>query len=642
MCGIAGIIHTDFEAVNFDDLKEMTDIQRHRGPDDQGFAGFSFQKKIIKPIDPVKEKTNYSFHGGLGFNRLSILDLSLNGHQPMISINEKVVIAYNGETYNAYEFKNQLEKKGYRFKSTTDTEIILYLYQEYGMEKLLDLVNGMFGLAIVDIEKEKVFLARDHAGIKPMYWYKNGDTILFASEIKSFLKYPRFRAEIEKENISEYIYYKYTAFDRTLFKKVNQVPAGHFLEISKNTTVLKEYWNPAYNPRETSKKEALDLLDKTLKSGIKNQLMSDVKVGSQLSGGIDSSLITTFARSYFDANMDSFSIILENKKYSEEKYIDQVIKRVRPLAHKFELNPHYFTANYAKATWHLDVPLPIPQTVGFKRLAEGATNFVKVLLSGEGSDELMGGYVQQYYQAFKQKNQWAIKVLSHYPVKGKKIARQYLPKVAPEDYFYRFRSAIPLAKFLGFLPNSDLEKIYHQRIQLYPREGDLLFKTRSYDMKSWLVNILNLQDKMTMAHSIENRVPFLDKNLINLVFSLPSSYFIKSQVNPLKYNSPNYHTKILLKKLASEYYNQDFVYRKKMGFDQPLNDYFSDKKMQEIIHDSFLPGIKSRGIFDSKKVEFTWQQFSKHQIQDDLNLLWLVFSFELWAQIFIDGESLKN
>ena len=636
MCGIAVIINLDFKPIDFSALKNMADIQHHRGPDNQGFAGFCFQKEILNPVQSNNVQSSNIFHGGLGFNRLSILDLSENGHQPMISANQKIAIVYNGETYNAFEFKPGLEKKGYRFKSTSDTEIILYLYQEYGIEKLLNMANGMFGFAIVDLTNKKVYLARDHAGIKPLYWYKKGNTVLFASEIKSFLQHPLFIPEIEEENIDEQIFYRYTAFDRTLFKNVKQVPPAHYVEISETGIYIRKYWEPEFTNSFVEKKLALGKLENVLKNSVQSQLISDVKVGCQLSGGIDSSLVATFARSHFSANMDTFSVILENKKYSEEKYINQVIEKTKPIAHKIQMGSSYFASNFQRAIWHLDFPLPIPQTVGLKCLAENATQFVTVLLSGEGSDELMGGYVQHYYQAFRAKNNAILPLMAKIPWKGKKIKNQYLPGILAEDYFHTFRASISYYEFLKFMPQANLEKIFGQRRMLYPKHSNLIYKTRYYDMKTWLPAILNMQDKMTMAHSIENRVPFLDKNLINLVNDLPIKFFVKANHNLFKYNSANKFTKILLKQLALKYYSQDFVYRTKVGFNQPLTDYFLHNDMRNLIEDVVLPGIKNRGIFDFKKVINVWTDFSGKANNSHLNLLWTLVHFELWAQIFID------
>ena len=639
MCGIAGILNLNFKPVDFEVLKNMSDAQKHRGPDDQGFVGFSFKKNKILPINIRNGMIESgSFHGGIGFNRLSILDLSINGHQPMISQNEKVVIAYNGETYNAFQFKSDLKKKGFIFKSKTDTEILLYLYQQYGIEKMLELTNGMFAFCIVDLELQKVFLACDHAGIKPMYWYKNRNTILFGSEIKSFLSHPKFEREIDKSHIDEYLYFKYCAHDRTLFKGVSQMPPGHYLEISTDGEKLIKYWEPKLNTFDSlSKKNALERLESALKASVKSQLISDVKVGCQLSGGIDSSLVTTYARQYFNAFLDTFSIIFENKKYSEEKYIDQVINNTKSRAHKFDLTPEYFVKNVVSATWHMDVPLPIPQAVGIKRLAERSSEFVTVLLSGEGSDELMGGYPRFYDLVNKIGRPLMIYLYSKVPIRGKIIDSHFLPKLPAKDYFIKHKAANQYNEYKYYRPEANFDIMLNQHKQLFPNHNDLLKTARVYNMQGWLVNLLNIQDKMTMAHSIENRVPFLDKDVINLVFSLPSDYFIRSGKHPLKFNLPNRHTKILLKKLAKRYFNKDFVYREKIGFKQPMHDYFAQPEMIEFVNDLILPGIMKRGIFDYKQINNAWKLINQ---PNDHSLFWSCFGFELWAQVFID-KSMK-
>lgn len=641
MCGIAGIYNKNCRSVDFQVLKRMTDVQRHRGPDDQGFAGFSLSEDKISPVDPENENsTNKTYQGGIGFNRLSILDLSMNGHQPMISQNEKVVIAYNGETYNAFDFTFQLEQKGYQFKSKSDTEVLLNLYQEYGMDKMLELLNGMFAFCIVDLIQKKIFLARDHAGIKPMYWCNINGTLLFASEIKAFLSHPEFKPEIEESHLDEYLYYKYNAHDRTLLKNVFQVPPGHFLEITTEGEKLKKYWEPNLNTRNTlTVNEAVEELEKVLKSCVKSQLISDVKVGCQLSGGIDSSMITTFARHHFDADMDTFSIIFQNERVNEEKYIDQVIERTNPIPHKFLMTPEYFYKNVVSATWHIDVPIPIAQAVGIKRLAHGASDYVTVLLSGEGSDELMGGYRQFHDFAFKMKYPFFLSLYSKIPAKGKKVKIQFSPDIKNEDYFFRHRSNVHFDEFMNFRPDAATETIFSQRKQLVARNDDLLKTSRLYDMKGWLSHTLNIQDKMTMSHSIENRVPFLDKNMIDFVFSLPSKFFVKAGYNPLKLNAASRNTKIILKKLASGYYGEDFVYRNKVGFAQPLRDYFSYPGMHEFVNDVILPGIKKRGIVDDKKLGKIWSGMNNGDFKGR-SLFWNCFTFELWAQLFVD-KSLK-
>lgn len=284
MCGFAGFINLNNQPLNSHVLKAMTDIQEHRGPDDQGMVGFSLFKDL--KVDVIDNETaEFShLHAGIGFNRLSILDLSKKGHQPMISHCGNYILAYNGETYNALSFREGLIAKGHPIQSKTDSEVILYLYIEYGIDKMLDLLNGMFAFIIVDLKLRKSFIVRDQLGIKPMYIYKTSTILMFSSEIKSFTKHPEFKAELNTNHLDEYLLFRYCAHDRTLYRDVKQVPPGHYYEISEDEIKVKEYWSyKMVDKRDINLKDAVELLDTTFKESIKSQLMSDVLVGCQLS-----------------------------------------------------------------------------------------------------------------------------------------------------------------------------------------------------------------------------------------------------------------------------------------------------------------------------------------------------------------------
>ena len=637
MCGIVGIFNRNNRPVDVTVLKSMSDTQRHRGPDDQSFVGFSFaDRNIVRVHDEEDKFENISCHGGLGFNRLSILDLSTNGRQPMISSNRQVTLAYNGETYNALNFRRNLKEKGHIFQSNSDTEILLYLYQEQGLEKLLELINGMFALCILDLTLGKLFLVRDHAGIKPLYWYKNGDTILFASEIKAFYKHPVFVSELNHENVDEYALLGYTANDRTLLKGVYQVPPAHFIEFTMEGQELKRYWEPDLSEKKApDSREAASALESVLKEAVHSQLRSDVKVGCQLSGGIDSSLVTTFACPYFTDGMETFSVIPENRNFSEEKYIDQVIEKNQPDAYKIKITPQYWAENICAATYHLDVPVSFPHTLAIKKLAEEASGYVKVLLSGEGADELMGGYPQFCRHAYRQRHPVRIRLSSKIPISGKKTKKYFFPHLDENDFFICIRSANYKHAHSVKSDINDTAFFANHR-NLFPDSGDSLKNIRVYDMRGRLVHLLAMQDRMTMAHSIENRVPFLDRNVIDFVFSKPSDQFLRAGDNPREVKSPHRYTKILLKKVASKYFNQDFVYRKKMGFNQPLHDYMVFPRMKEMIHDLILPGIKSRGIFNPDFLTISYQKMEGQPRGSNNYGLWFIFAFELWAQMFLD------
>lgn len=637
MCGFTGFINFNNQPLNSHVLKQMTDIQAHRGPDDQGMVGFSlFKDPKVNVID--NETSEFShLHAGIGFNRLSILDLSKKGHQPMISHCGNYVLAYNGETYNALSFRNELIAKGHPIQSKTDSEVLLYLYIEYGIDRMLELLNGMFAFIIVDLKLQKSFIVRDQLGIKPIYLYKTSSVLMFSSEVKSFTKHPEFKAKLNTNHLDEYLLFRYCAHDRTLYKDVVQVPPGHYYEITKDEIKVKEYWSyKIVNEKSINLQDAIDELEATFRESIKSQLMSDVRVGCQLSGGIDSSLVTTFAREFFNANMDTFSIVFSDKKYSEEEFVNYVTNHTNSDSHRYQYSNQYAFENYFKTTWHLDQPISIPNTIGIKRLAQRAKENVTVLLSGEGADELFGGYSR--YHDLSCRYNMNLKGYSKVPIIGSKIQNKYDLSQTPEDFFVMSSSALSIEDFKKFSIGNSLDRIIEQRKELFPTQGDLIKRASAYDLKTYMVDLLNRQDKMTMAHSVENRVPFLDRKMVELVASLPSELLVKKCIDIRHLNKPNTYTKHILKELAVKRFNTDFVYRKKSGFPLPVKDLFLKTQMNELIEDQLMPGIKDRGLFNYDEVSKIWNKTNKEFSKGDLKNLWMFFAFETWAQTFLDSK----
>lgn len=637
MCGFTGFINFEQQPLNSGILKAMTDVQVHRGPDDQGMVGFSlFDNPKVNVIDNERSVFN-DLHAGIGFNRLSIIDLSQKGHQPMISHCGNYILAYNGETYNALSYRDQLIAKGHPIKSKTDSEVLLYLYIEFGIEKMLQMLNGMFAFIIVDLKQQKSYIARDQMGIKPMYIYQSEGVFMFSSEIKSFTKHPKFKAELNSNHLDEYLLFRYCAHDRTLYKNVKQLPPGHYYEISKTNIEVKQYWTyKMVNNRNISEKDAVDLLDETFKNSIKAQLMSDVLVGCQLSGGIDSSLVTTYAREFFNANMDTFSIVFADQNYSEEAFINYVTNHTNSDSHRYQYSNQYAFENFFKATWHLDQPMSIPNTLGIKRLAERAKENVTVLLSGEGADELFGGYSR--YHDLSCRHYMNLKGFSKVPLIGAKIKDKYNLEQTAEEFFIMSSSAMSLKDYHTFSTSGDFAHVMDQRKILFPNEGDIIKRASAYDLQTYMVDLLNRQDKMTMAHSVENRVPFLDKDMVELVMTLPSDLLVKKCTEIKHINRANTYTKHILKQLAVKRFNNEFVYRKKSGFPLPVKDLFLKTDMNELIEDQLLPGIKTRGVFDFKEVSKIWNKRDNNYSKRDLKNLWMFFAFETWAQTFLDNK----
>lgn len=319
MCGFVGYINKNFEPINPLMIKKMMQLQEHRGPDDNGLALFSLNNRTSASYNKNDIKNfkisinNTKFNGGIGFNRLSVIDVSNNGHQPMSNKDKSIYIMFNGEIYNAFQLKKELIDLDYKFISKTDTEIILVLYEKYGLEYTLQILNGMFVICILDLRKNKIFLARDRFGIKPLYYINNENFFSFSSEIKSFLAIDNFKFQLNREHLSEYFIFKYLAPPNTLINEIKLLQPGEFIVFENNKINKETYYDFQNNLEEslTEEKKLIEL-EKKLELSVNSQLMSDVNLGCQLSGGIDSSLITLFARNN-KKKLDTFSILFKEK-----------------------------------------------------------------------------------------------------------------------------------------------------------------------------------------------------------------------------------------------------------------------------------------------------------------------------------------
>jgi asparagine synthase (glutamine-hydrolysing) len=635
MCGIAGYINLDSKPIQDSScIISMLKAQKHRGPDDSGIrvfsliSGMSHECNVDEPC-----AINGSFDGVLGFNRLSILDLSLNGHQPMSSRDGKVLLTLNGEIYNAFDFKNELTEWGYRFKSTSDTEIVLALYLKYGFEGMLSRLNGMFAIVVADLMKNEIFITRDRFGIKPMYYILNGKTFAFSSELKSFRYINDFNFKLAEEKIDEYLLFR-NNLRGTLFKDIQSLAPGHYLTYTHgNGLFIKRYFDINNYRRSTEDPSDIvaygDKLEGWLSKSVQSQLMSDVKLGCQLSGGIDSSLVTWLANRNSDkGNFEAVSIIFNDPRFSEEKYINMVTENLAIPSHRFLLDSDYYLDNIERATWHLEAPINHPNTVAIYKLSQRAKEYVTVLLSGEGADEVFGGYERFYDISYPFRS----RSLLH------EIKKNLTNPINMADYFdHEYRAvlatsfmATSMAKklFTGFINDSAT----NDRISLYQSlSGSLFDRQVKYEMNSYLPDLLIRQDKMSMAHSIENRVPFLDNELVENSFTIPEKYLVLKK-SPEGYNTEKY----LLKKITAGMFGNDFAFRDKMGFGIPLREFFLNKKFAEYLNDKIFSGIRGRELFNHKLVSDWLSDIRKLKYQE-IEALWVVVSFEIWALLYLDN-----
>ena len=638
MCGIAGFFSLTGEPADPATLARMTDVQRHRGPDDQGLRLFSLRNGTSEELQPGDLSSRSAYDGALGFNRLKILDLSQCGHQPMANHDGSVLLAFNGEIYNAFDYRNELEAAGFRFRSRTDTEVILYLYEKYGLEGMLERLNGMFAIVIVDLRKREIVLARDHFGIKPFYWTMAGSTVLFASEAKSFLSHPAFHADLDQAHVDEYLSFRFIAGEQSLIKGVKHVRPGHFVRITPEGVTTREYWRlPDYPRDELSDAAAMDQMEELLRGSVKSQLLSDVKVGCQLSGGIDSSIVSVFARSHFDANMETFSVVFDDPRYTEQPWMEQAAAAARAIGHHFTFTSDFFFDTIAKASWHMDQPMGHPNSVGIWLLARGARDFVTVLLSGEGADEVFGGYTRFYYAGLQRKVSPWLPALRHLPALGARIGGHFRGSAA--DSFIMASLFHQPDELRALRPGANFAAVLDRRRALFDEgRSNHLDNSFRYEMQTYLVDLLTRQDKMTMAHSVENRVPFLDRKLVDFTRSIPLRYLVADSI-PLR-NPRMRGTKVLLKRLAAKFFDDQFVYRQKSGFSLPLADLFSTPRAARLMEDQLLPGMRDRGLVDSDTVRSQWKRL-KPRDQGASESVWISVALELWAQQFFDRRDAR-
>jgi asparagine synthase (glutamine-hydrolysing) len=602
-------------------LAAMTDTIRHRGPDDRGTLCVSLRGGAPDT--------------GLGFHRLNILDLSLHGHQPMTSADGSTTIVFNGEIYNAFDYKPELERSGYRFRSRTDTEVILALYERHGLDGMLERLNGMFAIVIADLRSREVHLARDHFGIKPLYWTQCGSAVLFASEAKAFLAHPAFRAAIDPAQVDELLAFRYIAGEASLLKGVQHLRPGHRLRITPDGVAAARYWSipDGVEKHSLSRDDAVDRLDGLLRQSVRSQLLSDVKVGCQLSGGIDSSLVTVMARSHFGADMDTFSIVFADAKFSEDRWVSQAAAAAHADSHRFMFSEAAFMGALDAASWHMDQPISHPNSLGLWLLAQRSRELVTVLLSGEGADEVFGGYTRFYYAHIRPLMAPAARHLGWVPAVGERWSRHFVGE--PVDTFIRASQFQPDARLLKVRPSADLGPALDKRRSLFHEGGaDHLANCLKYEMQTYLVDLLVRQDKMTMAHGMENRVPFLDRHVVDFARTLPAEHLV-GQSLPIG-NAGMKGTKVVVKDLARRTFDEAFVYRAKSGFSLPLAQYFRSAPFAALMEDRLLPGMQRRGLVDVEVVRRWWRRALS--APSTTEAFWTPVALELWAQQFIDGR----
>lgn len=627
MCGFAGyFLKNNFES-NSKTILNMLELQRHRGPDDSGILGIHTSQKTLEEL-AVQRPNDFLSAPNLifGFNRLSILDLSPAGHQPMINHEAKVALMMNGEVYNAFDFKPELIEKGYDFKGNSDTEVVLNLYLEYGLDGMLERLNGMFAIAIYDGREKALFLIRDRVGIKPLYVLQENNRISFSSEMKSFKALPDFRFELDESKLSEFLLFR-NAINHTLFKSIVNIEPGSYWRIDSDGGVaIKVYYNlrneGANNP-QLNKAE----LEAALRNSVKRQMISDVKLGCQLSGGVDSSLVTAFAAETLNEGaLETVSIVFDEKNFSEKKYIDQVAEQYKLKSHQFTLDATAYLDLIDEAIWHFEQPLNHPNTIGIKLLSREAKKHVTVLLSGEGADEALAGYSR----FLPNKSSFCSLETLKKAIKNKRHFFDFLNVWKQEENRYIMQTAFGnFAGAYALYPKFSVSKAMESRKNVWNSISDSLPKRkRKYELLTYLPDLLMRQDKMSMAHTIENRVPFLDNEMLETTLRIADEQLIQQR-------NGRWEGKFLLKEICASTFDESFAFRDKMGFGIPLKAFFSSRPFQERWNNELLPGIQKRKIFNTQ-ILAQWMSRPQQMTPEQLDAVWLMMGFEIWAKQYLD------
>ncbi|MFH1070340.1 MAG: asparagine synthase (glutamine-hydrolyzing) [Candidatus Glassbacteria bacterium] len=636
MCGICGIINRDREnPVDQVSLDRMTDILTHRGPDDRG----------IKVWDNV----------GLGHRRLFVIDQE-GGHQPMCDDSSQVWITYNGELYNYIELRSDLIQRGYRFQTFSDTEVLIYLYKCYELDMFRHM-NGMFSFALFDLARRRVLLARDRMGEKPLYYYQDKDKFLFASEIKSLLTVPGVPREPDTDALHEYLTFQYCLHDRTLFKNIRKLrPAGYML-VDFEGEILEsgEYWTLGFEEDHSrSEEHYINELRFLLEDAVKIRLRSDVPVGTYLSGGLDSSIVASMSSKLMGLGLPAFTgYFAEGEKFSELHYARLVAEQNHSPHHLVCPTAEDFASRIERIIYHMDEPAAGPGAFPQLMVSELASRQVKVVLGGQGGDEIFGGYARYlivYLEECIKGSIFGTQDASRHVVTLDRVLpnlsmlKQYIPMLQrfwssglfdnEARRYYELIKRMPVLEryFTGeFIACRNEEAIYqafekqfNDILTRVSTSGSSLFnRMTSFDVKTMLQSLLHVEDRMSMAVSLESRLPLLDHRLVELMFTMPPLF---------KYR--NGESKAALKNASRTFLPREVIERKdKMGFPVPFVEWAGGPLKGYLSEILLSRQATGRGLYRPEGI----RRLLEHE-QAFGRELWGLLCLELWHRVFIDGD----
>lgn len=618
MCGIVGKINFNNTPVSKEEIKKMTDKLIHRGPDTEG----AFVKNNV----------------GLGHRRLSIIDLSSNGQQPMPNKTGNLWIVFNGEIYNYKELREKLETEGIEFESNTDTEVILYLYQKYGID-CLDLLRGMFAFAIYDNDKKEIFLARDRLGKKPLKYYIDENTFIFASELKAILTNPEVKKEPDWNAIDEYLTYKYVPSPKTGFKNIYKLAPAHYSIIKENgKQTINKYWDLYFDEKFTlDEEEWKNRIKNELITATQLRLMSEVPLGAHLSGGIDSSLIVAILAKDLGMKTKTFSIGFKEKKYNELPYAKMIANRYDTEHHEYILEPKNLDI-LEDIVYHYEEPYADASAIPSWYLAEFTKKHVTVALNGDGGDENFAGYerydaLKYYYTLNKIPAKYILANISRIcnQITNKEIFDKgyrtflYAEASSPLDFYMRvieYFSPVQkndiLSKKLKDKITMSSWKIFTQKYFLISAEFSRIDQLLYTGIKTHLPDdLLAKVDIASMAHSLEARSPFLDHKFMELTAKIPENLKMKG-----------HNKKYILKKIAEDYLPHDCINRPKKGFTVPLKHWFKGE-LYDYLEKNVLDHNFIKHGFNENKIKAMISDHRNHRVNYE-NQLYSLLMLSLW------------
>jgi asparagine synthase (glutamine-hydrolysing) len=641
VCGILGQINFVSQAFNREEFQKALNLQQHRGPDDSG----------------IYEAGNFIF----GHRRLSIIDLSSEAKQPMVSKCGNYILSFNGEIYNYKEVKLSLLQRGYTFYTSSDTEVLLVAYMEYGIECIEKFI-GMFAFCIFDKQKDKFFIVRDRLGIKPLYFYKNREKIIFSSEIKSILALG-IKRELNSDALSSYLSFRYPILEDTFFHEIYSLAPGHYMEITKGNIETVKYWElrDKFQEQQNDKGEEFykQKLVELLESSVKYRMISDVKFGAFLSGGVDSSVITAIMAKTSNEPVKTFTIGFEEDGYNEFSYAKTVSELFNTDHKEIILSGKNYVQTMQKLIEFKDAPLSVPNEVPLYLMSKELKKYISVVLSGEGADEIFAGYGRIFRSPYDYERIKNIDTLNLTHNEKEILCKNFIKKYGVKSFTSELEHFMALYEYTSF---NDKRSLLHSSLDIESIEEKLTNKflfyfnelqDESYHNKLMyvfekihLVGLLHRVDTTTMAASVEARVPFVDHRLVEFAFTIPIKYKLKwinensqksskllmSDEISEKYDVPKYILKSSFEKILPK----DILYREKMGFPVPLRNWFGgtfNDYAKEIL---LSERAKKRNIYNSVNIE---KILNSDNLSDHHHIamqIWMLINLEIFIEKYFD------